>query len=68
MAVTTRTFRRKSDEGHASIFSAEVSGRVIVLRFRPHSSPIPLSTTLNKEDAKRFAEWLLSKTERMIDG
>ena len=58
-----RMFRRLSDDGHASVFKARVSGDLIVLEIASATSLMRMITSLSKEDAKRFAAWLQTKTE-----
>ena len=58
-----RVFRRLSDDGHASVFKARVSSDLIVLEIASATSLMRLITSLSKEDAKRFAAWLQTKTE-----
>ena len=58
-----RVFRRLSDDGHASVFKARVSSDLIVLEIASATSLMRMITSLSKEDAKRFAAWLQTKTE-----
>jgi len=62
-----RVFRRLSDDGHASVFKATVRGqhdsKLIVLEIASATSLMRMITSLSKEDAKRFAAWLQTKTE-----
>jgi hypothetical protein len=58
-----RVFRRLSDDGHASVFKSRVSAGMIVLEIAYAHGLARMITTLSKEEAKRYATWLLSKTE-----
>lgn len=59
-----RVFRRKSDDGHSTVFRSRVSGDQIVLEFQRALYPdSKFATTLSKEDARRYAEWLLAKAK-----
>lgn len=54
-------FRRKSDEGHASIIKVyPVGGDFVVQITRQGGGPL-LRTTLTKKEAKLLAEYLLER-------
>lgn len=58
--MKNKVFRRLSDSGHATIFSSRVSGGIITLELMTYTKN-KIFTTLSKEDAIRFAIWLLVK-------
>lgn len=70
--MTDRVFRRKTDNGHRSIIKASVYGNNIGITIGipalTRTSAIVyrnIITTLDAEDAERFSNWLLEKSNRI---
>ncbi len=62
MSKAPKVFRRQSDIGHASVFKSRMVADMVSIEIESqlhHGSRV--TTMLSKEDARSFAEWLLTK-------